>query len=110
MTSTIATPAATTTTCPWWCTGPANHRQWAQMTHRRDDGMAEHRFHGRDFDNHVSLVQVEYRDDEGASTFGDAAVYVVDFEDEHMSAAQAREHAANVLAAADLLDRAVAGR
>lgn len=110
MTSTIETPA-TTSTCPWWCTEPASHRQWNRLLERRDDGMTESRFHGRGLDDHVSLVQVEYRgDDEGAATLGDVAVYVIDFEDEHMSSARAREHAANVLAAADLLDRVVAGR
>ena len=110
MTRTIET-SATTSICPWWCTEEASHRQWSRLLGRRDDGMTESRFHGRVFDDHVSLVQIEYRgDDDVAAAFGDAAVYVIDFEDEHMPSTQARTHAANVLAAAELLDRVVAGR
>jgi len=109
MTSTIET-STTTKVCPWWCITSTNHLEWSLLTRRTNEGMTQSRFHVRDFDDHVALVQVEYRDDEGTRQLGEPAVYVVDFEDEHMPSAQAREHAAHVLAAADLLDRVVAGR
>jgi hypothetical protein len=97
--------------CPWWCTAdPAAHLQWDHLLGARDDGMTEERYHVRDIDDHVTLVQIERRNNEGTKRTGETAVWVADMEDEHLTGMQAREHAANVLAAADLLDRVVAGR
>lgn len=53
----------------------------------------------------------EHRDAEnGPKTLDVPLVYVVNMEDAHLTAAQAHQHAADVLTAAVLIDLVVAGR